>query len=162
MAGKASCPHGCARCRAIEAGYAGRGLTPAEFLEIFSEDLIEQPRRNGHSPETLEAAEAVEAAEIAWRLADDQVGKVIAALRGRSDPQLEAALVAATEARGEADDALRAARRTYHRLARADSFRRQHEEYLADQGALAEARRERTAERTGVPPRLSRLWGTGS
>jgi hypothetical protein len=153
----ASCPHDCARCRAIEAGYAGRALTPAEFLDLF--EIIASPSSNGVTPPTIEAAEAVEAAEKLYDDANDAVGELIAKLQRSDDQELEEALELATLDRDDAADRLQRARLLYQGLRRRDSDRHFREEYEADQDAIAEARREAHRARQKGSGILAKLRG---
>jgi hypothetical protein len=141
----------------IEAGYAGRALTPREFMEVFG--VVEPSSVNGyHSEDTIEAAAELETAEATYARLNDEVGRLILGLRQRDDPDLEAALQVAAAERAEAADALTAARVHHQGLARRDHQRRLAEQYAADLAAQAQARQERQRERVergrGVLARL--------
>ena len=131
------CGHGCAHCLAIEAGLAGKPLTPGEFLDLHGPDLVEPARevRAEWSAETGEAALAVEVAEIAYEDARLAYREILERARKATDElrnadpdrrhareQEIASAVAAAQAEFQQEEArLRESRRRHRRLAGADS-----------------------------------------
>lgn len=139
----AECPHGCVRCRLIEAGLGGQPLTPRQFLDHF--EIIEPTsERAPLAEDTLEAAAAVELARIAYDEAHRAVGEIISEGNPRAADYGDA-LGALTADRSEAGARLQSARNLYHALAMRDqeAFR------LARQAAEQRERAERLqAERS--------------
>jgi hypothetical protein len=102
----AACPHDCVRCRAIEAGLAGRPLTHAEFLSLY-EIKTRPPREVVWADDTAEAALSLELAETAWQKAHRTHHDVLVALeRETKQTRRRSELIEAAQfARRELDDA---------------------------------------------------------
>lgn len=167
------CPHGCSRCRAIEAGLAGRPLEQKEFI-LVSGGLIE-PSREGRvqwSQKTLDAALAADVAQVAFEDAQRtwvETGALVEAekakLRVREgvedrplDGKYEEALHTARADLEEASERLRACRSRYHELAARDSYRHGQAGYEADMVTQEATRQARKTTRRGA---LTRLRGRG-
>lgn len=133
-----NCENDCARCRAIEAGFYGRGLTPREFIDTFG--TVEIERVDWETDETKAAAIDRDAAHVEYEAANAVVGEIIGRI-SEGERNLDSVLAAATQDRDEAGEVLRSARRTYNALAARDSRARQVAEYEADQAAQSEARK---------------------
>ncbi len=157
------CPHKCSRCRAIEAGYGNKPLSALEFGRVH--ELI-TPERNDPewSPETVEAALAVDVAESAFdgaertlaqvctelhraknsggdlRVAVDYGPLLIARPNAEEVRELQETLRVAKAEYDEAGERLQEARGRHSELTRLDAARHREAEYQADQ---VEAERER-------------------
>jgi hypothetical protein len=166
MAKPGTCPHGCVRCRAIEMGLSGRGLTQEELIAVGG-GLVE-PSQEGRvewSAETAEAALSVEVGEVAYEKATQAQGDVLrklaAARSGQERDRLEEALRFAQDDREEAGTALSVARTRYHSLAQRDSQLHAQAVYQANQAAQAQAREEARKARRSSGRRMLSLIGGG-
>jgi hypothetical protein len=178
---KTTCPHNCRRCRAIELGLGGRGLTSDELI-LVAGGLVE-PSREGRvqwSEETLEAQLAMDIAQLAYEHAEreygQRLGKVAAEKRRvrrerasggtvEFSPryrQLQAAEEAAKGELREAQERLRQANRLYYELNDRDSrAHRAAQMREAREQQEAERKTARAAERSAGRKLLHALTGGG-
>ena len=156
----AKCPHNCSRCRAVEAGFGNRALTPQEFMEVFGVVEVDHERAP-LAEDTLEASAAVEVARIAYDVANHDVEEIVFKADPR-DADYEDALVAAAGERSEAGARLQTARSHLHALVRRDQ-----EVWRAERAAVEQQARkerlaaERDANRRKAKGRLRSRLGRG-
>lgn len=149
------CPHDCSHCRAIELGYAGRPLTPAEFLDVHGGVVERKKEPIPLTQETIEAGLAAELAAVQFDEAKRTYFRVREEVdRTWHDPSQRQKLHEAEQvARAELDDAeerLRAARVRHGELTRRDQGRHRRAEYEA---GIEETKRQHAARKEAARKR---------
>ena len=134
----AKCPHGCTRCKVIEAGLGGRALTPRELVEVFGVAEVER-ERPPLAEDTQRAIAAAEVAQIAYEDAHRETG--IALAGNRRHPDYADTVEAAFAEREDVQRHLARARALRHELTLRDQEAWRAERAQAEQVERAERKR---------------------